>query len=112
VRALHDQDSIVCYHLQHFRTAGEGAHCIMYRLFNTKDGRLRALTRMNGMVGEEETAATAAAESNVVGAGTRGRIPTKAGLLLNDTAVLAALDVAEQRRADKAAETARKGTLS
>jgi hypothetical protein len=110
VRALHDQDSIVCY-LQRFRTADEGANC-MYRMFNTKDGRLCVLTRMNGLIGEEETAATTAAESNVVGAGTRGRIATKARLLLNETAVIATLDVAEQRCAAKAAETARKGTLS
>jgi hypothetical protein len=64
------------------------------------------------LVGEEETEETAAEATDTAGTGTRGRISTKGGVLLNSAAVVAALDDAEQRRAVKAAETARKDTLS
>jgi hypothetical protein len=64
------------------------------------------------LVGEEETEETAAEATDTVGTGTRGRISIKGGVLLNSAAVVAALDDAEQRRAAKAAETARKDTLS
>jgi hypothetical protein len=64
------------------------------------------------LVGEEETEKTAAEGTDTVGTGTRGRISTKGGVLLNSAVVVAALDDAEQRRAVKAAETARKDTLS
>jgi hypothetical protein len=103
-------DSYVSYHLQRFRSTEEGAD-VLYRQFNTKSDRLRALTRLNMLVGETETEETAADATDIVGSSTRGRISTKGGVLLNDERVLAALDDAEARREAKEAEAARKATL-
>jgi len=105
------EDSLISYHLQRMKRRGidavsEGARTFFSK-FNTKKDRLQQLTRLNMMIGEDETEESVL-DAPILSNTSTGRVSTSGGIILSCQEMRDALDIAEQKRKEREEQEANK----